>query len=62
MPGKDKPVHPAATATQDKKPVPLPPAGAGETTITNAADMDIIPDDDECITPPYEKPEPGEGP
>lgn len=62
MPGKNKPVHPAGPATQDKKPVQVPPAADDETTITNAGDMDIIPDDDEIITPPYEKPDPGEGP
>ena len=40
----------------------LPPVEPGEPVEPETNDPDIIPDDDEFATPPYEAPEPGEGP
>lgn len=47
---------------QPVQPLPVPPADPDETLLPDTNDPDIIPDEDEFVTPPYEEPEPGEGP
>lgn len=59
MPKKNQP---PASPGHDKKPMVLPPVEPGEPVEPETNDPDIIPDDDEFATPPYEAPEPGEGP
>lgn len=55
MPKKNQPPVPV-------KPVITPPVETDEPVVQETNDPDIIPDDDEFTTPPYEAPEPGEGP
>ncbi len=61
MPKKNQPA-PAVPSKHDDKPVPLPPVDPDELLVPDTNDPDIIPDEDELETPPYEAPEPGEGP
>lgn len=44
------------------EPVLKPPVETDEPVIEDEKDPDVIPDEDPYETPPYEKPEPGEGP
>lgn len=61
MPKKNTP----ASEVQKKKnniPIVLPPVDPDEPQLPETTDPDIIPEEDEFETPPYEAPEPGEGP
>ena len=62
MAKKNKPAAPAAPIKHDNKPVMLPPVETEGIDVPETDDPDIIPDDDGLVTPPYEAPEPGEGP
>jgi hypothetical protein len=57
------PGKPAAIPRPVKQPEILPPADPGEPLILPEEDPEILPDEDPFETPPpFEVPEPGEGP
>ncbi len=62
MPKKNQPAAPVTPAKHTNKPLITPVADPDEPAAPPETDPDIITDDDEFITPPYEVPEPGEGP
>ena len=62
MPKKNTTPPKAGSSKQDKKPFLITAPEADEPLLPLNNDPDIIPDDDEMATPPYEAPEPGEGP
>lgn len=59
MPKKNQ--QPPSVKPGNKAPV-IPSEEMGEQAVPEITDPDIIPADDEFTTPPYEAPEPGEGP
>lgn len=62
MPKKNQPVAPVTPAKHTGKPLTTPVIDPDDPGVPQESDPDIITDDDEFITPPYEAPEPGEGP
>lgn len=61
IPGKEKPFRPLEIPVPEKKPeIPVP--ADPEEPLIPVEDPEIIPDEDPFENPPYEVPEPGEGP
>ncbi len=61
MPGRNQPLPPGIVLEPAKKPEIIPPLDPEE-PLPPPEDPDIVPDEDPFENPPYEVPEPGEGP
>ena len=61
MPKKTQPKEPIEIPTPERNPE-INPEDIPESPVLPEEEPDIIPDEDPFITPPYEVPQPGEGP
>lgn len=62
MPKKKQPGKPSEIPKPEKHPEVIPPADPEEPLTVPEEDPEIIPDEEPFEPPPYEVPEPGEGP